>query len=346
MLAERACCLSKFKGEAYWFVSGEREQFQGLFNKLNVMNVNYKVINGLDDHKNFTRLVRELKKLVEKVGPEIIHVHTNWQLAIVASIKYLFKGKYKVIYEIHGYRHNYKLRSILAKYIIGLSLYLFTDLIIVQSTFLKRKFRFLQKKIRLLFYGVDEEFFLRYTPLYLNSTKRLIFPGEFRKGKNQDVLIHVIKKYIDKTGDENVELYLPGKGEKLEECKTLTKKLGLENKIFFPGFINRHQMLEHYLMCQYAVIPTNVETFGICIVEPFVLGRVVISRRTGVSEDIIISGETGFLFDTEKELLEILIDILPNKEKSIYIGNNAFEKRDIFRWDDICEKYIRLINDL
>jgi glycosyltransferase involved in cell wall biosynthesis len=135
-------------------------------------------------------------------------------------------------------------------------------------------------------------------------------------------------------------------GYKLEECKSLTKRLGLENKVYFPGLLTPNELLQCYRTCQIALVPTNTETFGYCIAEPYILGKVVISRRTGISEDIIIPGETGFLFDTEEELLEILIDILPDKERSAYVANNAFKNRDIFRWDNICEKYLRMINDL
>ena len=346
-LTEKACCLNKHYPEGnLLFVSGEREQFTGLFKKLDKENVNYEVIPGLDDHKHFIRLLNNFRKYVEQFLPDIIHVHTNWQLAIAASVKHIYKKKYLIFYTCHGYRHNYRIRSIIARFLIGYALALFANKNIVTSSFLRNRFTFLGKKNELLFLGVDEAFFENPNPLSFTDKRRIIFPGEFRVGKNQDLLIRVIKKYIDKTGDSNLEIYLPGNGDKLEECKSLCKKLGLQNNVYFPGLLAQSELLLYYKMCQYAVVPTNIETFGYCIVEPYILGRVVISRRTGVSEDIIIPGETGFLFDTEKELLQILIDILPNTEKSIYIGNNAFKNRDIFRWDNICEKYLHMVDNL
>jgi glycosyltransferase involved in cell wall biosynthesis len=154
-----------------------------------------------------------------------------------------------------------------------------------------------------------------------------------------------LKQYIDITGDQNVELYLPGNGELLDNCKELASKLGLESKVFFPGFINREAMLELYLKCQFAFAPTNVETFGHCIVEPFVLGRVVITRHIGVADDIIIHGNTGFFFDTEKDLVNLLLTILPDHELCKRVASAAKESREPFRWETACRQYFNLIYD-
>ncbi|PQP34299.1 hypothetical protein C6A37_08505, partial [Desulfobacteraceae bacterium SEEP-SAG9] len=254
--------------------------------------------------------------------------------------------KYSIIYSIHGYRHNHKIRSTIAKFLIGLNLYLFADLVITPSSFLKSEFSFLKEKNKLLFIGEDDDFFIEYSPPSFTDSKRIIFPGQFRTGKNQDMLIRVISKYIDKTGDDNLALYLPGEGKNLKACKALSKQLGLENKVFFPGFINRSQMLQYYLMCQFAIVPSNVETFGHCITEPYLLGRVVITRPVGVARDIIIPGETGYLFNTEEELLENLLEVLFNNDRCNLISKNAFDRRDAFRWENICDRYLELINEL
>jgi glycosyltransferase involved in cell wall biosynthesis len=324
-------------------VSGEKEQFPGLREKLKNNNVNHVTITGLDDHKDFLGLVKEFEKYVRQFQPNLIHCHTNWQLAISVVCKAFLKRDYSIIYTVHGYRHNYRYRSRLARYIIGLGLLAFADKVITPSTFLKNKFSFLDKRVHVLFMGLDKDFFNNHEPASFNGTKRLIFPGEFRHGKNQDLLIHVMKRYIDRTGDTNIELYLPGDGITLENCRRKAHRLGLGEKVFFPGLIARDEMIDLYSRCQFAVIPSNVETFGFCIAEPYALGRVVISRHTGVADDIIIHGENGFLYDSEKELVELLVKILPDEERCTRVARKAFEGRDLFRWSSLTEKYLALI---
>jgi glycosyltransferase involved in cell wall biosynthesis len=343
-LTEQSYGINKKIGSNLLIISGEKEQYPGLVDKIKANKVNHITIKGLDEHRDFLKLAKEFKKCVEQFNPEIVHARTNWQLAIAATVRFFLKKKYSIIYTIHGYRHNYLIRSIIARYLIGLALYLFADLIITPSSFLRSKFSFLGGRNKILFIGVDDDFFIEYNPPSFESTKRLIFPGEFRQGKNQDLLIRAIRGYIDKTNDGDIELYLPGKGEKLESCKSLCRELKLENKVFFPGFLTRDKMLDLYLKCQFAVIPTNIETFGHCITEPYVLGRVVISRHVGVADDIIVHGKTGFLYNTEDELLETLLRVLPDKEKCSLVSRDAFNGRDVFRWDNICRQYLQLID--
>jgi glycosyltransferase involved in cell wall biosynthesis len=344
LLAEQACFLNKQVGDNFLFVSGEREQFPGLFTKLRDNNVTHKKIVGLDDHKELIRIIKDFNQLVDEFRPGVVHTQTNWQFAVAAIAKFLYKRKYSLFYTVHGYRHNYRWRSLAARYIIGLGLRLFADKIITSSSFLKNRFSFLKGKNEIIFLGLDDNFLGEYDPPAFNGMKRMIFPGEFREGKNQDVLIRTLKKYMVKTGESNVELYLPGEGRKLRGYKGLVSKLGLEEKVFFPGFLNKNQMIDLYRKCQFAIVPSNVETFGLCITEPFVLGRVVISRHVGVADDIIIHGENGFLYDTEEELVEVLINILSDKEKCTMVARKAFNGRDVFRWSNLTERYLALID--
>ena len=226
---------------------------------------------------------------------------------------------------------------------IGTALFFFADDVITPSSFLKNKFSILGNKNRVIFIGEDEALFENHPVPDFSGTKCLIFPGEFRIGKNQDILIRAVKRYIDKSGDSNIELYLPGKGERLELCKALCRELGVQDKIFFPGFINQSEMLKLYLSCQYALIPSNIETFGHCIVEPFILGRVVITRHVGVADDIIRHGENGFFFENEDELVKVLLHILQDKALCTKVSTNARKERDQFRWKNICQQHVDLI---
>jgi len=342
-LTEQVLAFNKHYKNHFLIISGENEQFPALFDMLNNKKVNYSTIQGLDEHSEFVRLVEEFKDCIDKYRPEIITVQTNWQLAISITVKYLYRKKYAVVYVINGYRHNFRIRSILAKYLIGLALYLFTNCVVTPSSFLKRQFRFLGEKRATIFIGEDDAFFGEYSVPSFAGTKKFIFPGEFRPGKNQDLLIRVLRRYIDASGNDDVELYLPGNGDNFEKCVALSKELGLEKKIYFPGFLNREKMQELYLKCQFAVIPSNVETFGHCIVEPFILGRVVISRHVGVADDIIVPGETGFFFNDDRDLLKVLLTVVSDEPLCSTVAKNAFDHRDQFRWDSICKQYFNLI---
>jgi glycosyltransferase involved in cell wall biosynthesis len=300
----------------------------------------------MDEHAEFLRLVREFVNIAKEFRPDFIEVHTNWQLAIVTFARIIFRLDYSVVYVVHGYRHNYRFRSIISRFMIGASLYLFADHVITPCEFLRKKFGFLKEKNKVIFIGEDERLFKDCSLPTFDGALHFIFAGMFRTGKNQDVLIKVFNKYIDLSGNKNVKLYLPGSGPLLENCKQLVRKLGLEDNVIFPGLVNRQGIIDLYLSCQFAFAPTNIETFGHCITEPLILGRVLLTRHIGVADDIIRDGENGFFFDDQKDLLQLLLKILPDHALCACVAANAKRCRDAFRWELICQKRFDLIYNL
>lgn len=345
LLTEQAIAFNRNERHRFCFVSGEREQYPGLFANLRRNNIGYRVIKGVDEHRHFFRLVIECKRLMETDPPDYVTVNTNWQLAIAAAAKVLSGATCRIVYVVHGYRHNHRFRSFIARHVIIAALFFFADQVVTPCTFVRRKFRLLGRKNRVIFLGGSESLFVDHPPPLFSDTKRLIFPGEFREGKNQDMLIRVLKRFLETTGDNDIELYLPGRGERLEQCKSLCRRLGIGDKVFFPGFIDQKEMLGLYLKCQYALIPSNVETFGLCITEPFILGRVIITRHVGVADDIIQHNETGFFFNGEEDLLALLLRILPDRALCARVAANARGNRDQLRWDNICRRYSDFIFD-
>ena len=344
-LCEQALTFSRHYPEQFFFLSGEKEQFPGLFSKLEGGRVPHAIISGLDEHADFRRLVREFSKKTKEYLTEYVVAATNWQLAIAVAAKFFGGGRYSIVYIVNGYRNNYRFRSIVARFLIGVSLLVFADHVVTPSSFLAKKFWFLGSKKKTIFIGEDEAFFGDHPLPDFSAPKVLVFPGEFRIGKNQETVIRALKWYIDQSGDKDVLLYLPGKGVRLEECKALCRELGLEGQIVFSGFIDRSRMLDIYLKSQFAVVPSITETFGHCIVEPFLLGRVVLTRNVGVAEDIIRDGETGFLFNSEEHLGRLLLRVLPDRQLCETVARNAFEKRDMFRWENVCRQHFELIFD-
>jgi Glycosyltransferase len=345
-LTEQALCFTKMGQGEFLFISGENEQFPGLFKKLEQNMVPHATITGIDEHAEFSRLVREFKNVAVQFRPDFVTVNTNWQLAIAVLARLLFSLDYSLVYVINGYRHNYRFRSVIARFLIGTALYLFADHVITPCEFLRKKFGFLKEKNKVIFIGEGEALFEDHSLPSFSGTQRFIFAGMFRPGKNQELLIRVLKQYMDKSGNQDVELYLPGKGELLDDCRTLARDLGLQDKVFFPGFVNRAEMLALYLRCQFAFAPTNVETFGHCIVEPFVLGRIVMTRHIGVADDIIRHGETGFFFDTERDLLDLLLAVLSDHALCARVAANAKQAREPFRWEMVCQAHFDLIYNL
>jgi len=346
LLAEKACALKELGSSEFLFVSGEREQFPGLLVKLQRHQVRQVAIPGLDDHGGFFRLVRAFNTEVQEFSPNIVHVQTNWQLAIAAVARRLFGHGYAIVSTIHGYRHNHRIRSFVARLAIGIGMKFWADRVLVPSSFLRRKFAMVDNKSSLLFLGVDDRYFERGSVVSREGPARIIYPAEFRKGKKHEDLIRTVGKVIEGLGSGNIELYLPGTGVLLERCQALCQRLGIGHAVVFPGFIDREKLLDLYMKCQFVVVPAGVETFGLTIAEGLVLGRVVVSRPVGVAQDVIVHGKTGCLYETERELEVLLCSLIGDKGGCEELSRNALKAREVFRWRNICEQYERTLADI
>lgn len=326
-------------------VSGEKEQSTGISNLLNGK-INLLRINGLDVHKDFFRITSSVNQIIINNDIYIVHVQNNWQLAIAGFVKYFLRRRIKIIYTIHGFRHNHLIKSLIARIIIAWSLLLLADMVIAPSSELKRKFKLIRYKCRILYLGVNEEFFKLNGPDYFLAKRNLIFTGQFRNGKNQAVIINALSRYISKTGNQNVNLILPGEGPLLNYCKHLTEDLNIQSFVEFPGLLDIKSLIRIYKQCHVAVIATNYETFGHCIAEPFVAGLCVITRKTGIAGDIIREKENGLFFDTSEDLVQLFENYLGNADELRNLGRSAIKARDVLHWNVISDKYAELIADL
>lgn len=327
-------------------IGGENEQEQGLRNMIQSENIRLEIIEGLDKHDNFNLLANKIKRIIVNENIDIVHVQNNWQLALVYFVKtkLFFKKNFEIIYTIHGFRHNHPLKSKLAQVVIGSALFLGANHIICMTKYLKNKFRILSYKINLLPLGVKNDYFLDSFVSPNIDSLRLIFPAQFRRGKNQDKIIRAFAEFLNFTKDKKAVLTLPGNGPTLEEMKSLAKDLHISVQVNFPGFVSKDEIRNLYLDHNVAIVSSNSETFGQSIVEPFVLGRCVLSTPVGIAPEIIINGENGFIFKNESELTERLIDLNKNKSLLISMGRNNYELRNQFKWETITQQYKETFN--
>lgn len=322
-------------------IAGEKEQEPGLTEKIKLRSIPITRVKGLDCHANFRMLAEAIKEIIVKNKIRIVHVQNNWQLALIAYVKYklLFKQKIQIIYTLHGFRHNSLWKSYIAQLVIGSALFLFADKVICMSGYLKRKFRLLSYKIELLPLGVPSTFFTEELYPLPHNGLQMIFPAQFRHGKNQDVIIRAFAEHIKRTKDSDSRLVLPGAGDLFDEMKKLADSLGISNRVDFPGLLSKEDIRQLYLKSNIGIVSSNSETFGQSIVEPFVLGRCVISRPVGIACDIIQDGVNGYIYNHQRDLIELLDTLYTHQDKIRQMGVNNFQRRDLFRWDNISREY-------
>lgn len=329
-------------------VSGENEQEAGLRGRIEDAGIDVRRIKGLDVHANFMGLARQIADIIRQENIRCVHVQNNWQILLVVFVKFVLLRQFglKIIYTLHGFRHNSPVKSVIARFVIGFVLLLFANKVICMSTYLKRKFYFLGKKAVLLPLGISDEYFFSEHPQLPQNGLQMIFPAQFRKGKNQDVIIRAFARHIQNYNDTESHLYLPGMGEFWEDMKRLVQNLDIADRVSFPGFCSKQKVLQMYLNCNIGIVASNSETFGQSIVEPFVLGRCVISTHVGIADDIIVDGENGCFFSSEDELVKVFDKLYCQKDSIDKAGLINYEKREMFSWTCVTRRYVKIISSM
>lgn len=345
-LTEQILELQKENSIALYAVSSQNEMEPGLHRMISDAGVNMTIVNDLDVHENIKSLANQVSTLIVENDITHVNVHNNWQLAIMAYAKYWSrKAKHvKIIYTIHGYRHNSYLKSLLAIFVIGLALLLFADRVISMSRYVSKRFWFVGYKTDTVFYIMNKPEFNKVNNVIENKQMKMVFPAQFRHGKNQDILINAVEKYIARTKDTSIRLYLPGTGELLDSCTEMVASKGLIENVIFPGKLALKEVINLYEESNIALVSSNVETYGRCIAEPFALGRCLITKPTGVALDIVRDGENGFIYKTVDELVDILVRLRENPKLVSKVANQAFEDKKIFSRDNVIKSYLEVIN--
>lgn len=348
LMTEHAIALHSFPEIELLMIFGENEQEKGLRERLDANGVKYVVIPGFDVHSGFFRLRRQLADIVGVFQPDWTMAQTNWQFMLLDSVRVFGELKFKLLYWIHGFRHNFRFKSKIAVCCIGTMLKLRADCVVASSGIVRDIFKkYVGKRLLFSFLGVDEIFYE--SPLRQSGKrddkKLIVFAGQFRHGKCQNYCIEAARM-LKERGYHDFQFILPGDGPELKERKAEVLAFGLEDVVLLPGFFTRERMIDLYHKSWLAVVPSNYETFGSCISEPIACGLPVASRPVGIAEDVIQSGKNGWFFDTAEELSDIIVKLHENSSQMASAREAIVAMKDSFRWRNICKQYLASLQEI
>jgi glycosyltransferase involved in cell wall biosynthesis len=87
--------------------------------------------------------------------------------------------------------------------------------------------------------------------------------------------------------DEKVQLVIAGDGELKQELQSQINRLGLHHRIQLTDRINRPQVLQLIDQSNAMVLCSDIETFGVVLIEALSRGKPVIATKCGGPESIV-----------------------------------------------------------
>lgn len=166
--------------------------------------------------------------------------------------------------------------------------------------------------------------------------------GGFVPEKGQRYLIEAAS--ILEARGEDIFWVLMGMGRLHNDLVDRIRSLGLEDRFLLPGWADHAEIPNWMNACDFFVLPSISESFGLVQVEAMACGKPVVATINGGSEEIIASSDVGILVvpgDAEA-LAEAIAEGLNRPWNSDTIRSYA-EK---YRWDFGVERLVNLYADL
>jgi phosphatidylinositol alpha-1,6-mannosyltransferase len=150
-------------------------------------------------------------------------------------------------------------------------------------------------KVEIIPNGADLADFTPKAILSQNRHLSVICVARLIERKGQKHLIESVKRLADE-GVE-VEAKLAGTGDSLHEYRALAKKLGIERRIRFLGYVPREDLRKFYQDADVFVLPSSNEGMSLAALEAMAAGLPLVVTRTGGTSMLVEEGINGFTFD-------------------------------------------------
>lgn len=150
--------------------------------------------------------------------------------------------------------------------------------------------------------------------------------GRLHSRKGLDVLVNAFSSIAARFS--NAYLVLAGPDDGFEsQLRSLVSRLGLANKVFFPGFIHPSKRAHLFAASDLFALPAHQgENFGNAVVEAMAAGLpVLVSDQVGISQDIQ-EDQAGRVVGVDKhKITEALGLMLSDPDRLDRMGSNAYK---------------------
>lgn len=168
----------------------------------------------------------------------------------------------------------------------------------------------------------------------------LVYPAEFSARKNQAFLIRAMRQL-----PPGVRLILPGNGALLSECRDLAARLGLSDRVIFPGYVDRIGTI--LSQADAVVSSSRSEGLPFCIMEAMLCGLPVIASDVKGNRDLVENGSTGFLYIPEntRSFTKAVRNLMKSRKKAARMGRAGLQRAQRFRLEKVLPEVMRAYID-
>ncbi len=219
---------------------------------------------------------------------------------------------------------------------------------------IEKHFRGTANKTTRIYNGIDLE---KFNPVnkgeFSYSLFPMIIPGKFflyvgnvYPHKNIEGLLRSFRRMVnDSEVDSDIRLVIVGKTDYFfERVIALSRKLKLQDRVVFPGFVPDDQLLQLYEDCMCYVFPSLHEGFGLPPLEAMAMGApVLIANSTCLPE--VFGPDVAYMDPhDEEDMYQAMKGVTRNPDFKQQQNQVAEQLLNKYSWSDMAKKTRELYN--
>ena len=300
---------------------------------------------------NFNMVSKAIEIINKEGGFDVIHAH-DWLVTYAAKS---LKNAYDIpiVATIHATEagRNSGIHDETQRYINDtewLLTYEATE-VIVNSNYMKneiqRLFGLPFDKINVIpnginlsnFTGIERDYDFR-RQYAMDNEKIILYVGRLVYEKGIQNLIAAMPKVLSNYND--AKLIIAGRGGMIDELKAEAASLGLNNKIYFTGYLDSKQVQKMYKCADVAVFPSTYEPFGIVALEAMLAGVPTVVSDVGGLNEIVNHGVDGMksYAGNPNSIADSITALLYDHQLANNCAKRAKQKvKEQFNWEKIAQ---------
>jgi glycosyltransferase XagB len=180
-------------------------------------------------------------------------------------------------------------------------------------------------------------------PTPKTSYPSFLYLGRLKEYKNIDVAIKAFSEVLKE--QPNAKFSIVGSGEYERNLKSLVERLGISESVSFMGRVTESQKAILFAQSWAMLQPSQIEGWGITVIEANALGTPVIASQVNGLRDSVVDGKTGMLVPVRniEQFALAMKKIAQDYGYRNMLSQNAYIWAQNFDWDKSANHFYNLI---
>ncbi|HWA57051.1 MAG TPA: glycosyltransferase family 4 protein [Gemmatimonadales bacterium] len=200
-----------------------------------------------------------------------------------------------------------------------------------------------RERITVIYPGIDATAFTPDATVPRTQYPSFVYVGRLRRYKGVEFALRALAIARERRPD--IRLAIAGRGDDLERLRALTRELGQEEAVQFPGFVTEAEKMRLFRASWANIFPSPKEGWGITNVEAAACGTPSLASNSPGLRDSVRDGQTGFLVPhgDAAALAGKMLELAGDPGLVARLGGQARTFAESLSWDraaDETEKWI------